>query len=219
MFGPLRMLYEMPSRRKKERPKTLPLKVKHSPEQKEWSVIQVPHDEVPLLISMPHFSMPELLTGNRGAIGSRGPTTKRLWLRGASPSHIFDAHMENLVAKLGVHSIMPEGAARVPEFCSMLAKIAHSFAVAEAGLDAFEPLLLPILLGEDLSEWALVIGSNETADPPGRRLHELSIGFSEHGNLVVVRIRLLACLGTPTYYVVVGRADRIRVRGILLGKV
>src|SRR5690349_19283977 len=60
MFGPFRMLYEMPTRRKKDRPETLPLKVKHAADQADWSTIDVPREEVPFLILLPEFPMPEL---------------------------------------------------------------------------------------------------------------------------------------------------------------
>ena len=45
-------------------------------------------------------------------------------------------------------------------FARMLAKIAHSFAVAEAGQENFEPLLPKIILGTDVSYTGCVIGQS-----------------------------------------------------------
>ncbi|MFZ3122675.1 MAG: HNH endonuclease [Thermodesulfovibrionales bacterium] len=204
MFGPLRMLYDLPSRRKKKRPATLPLKVKHKPGD-NWTEVPVRREDYPFLVMFPYFLMPDLLSGHK-TLGNRGAVTERLWIRGASASHGFFDHMDDLIAELGVHSVMPEAKAHVKEFCLMLAKIAHSYAVAELGNQKFKPLLLELILQKNLSNRADFIGGLDYDEPPSGNLHELSIEKHpcNRSDLVVVRIRFLSKLATPTYYVVVG---------------
>jgi hypothetical protein len=62
MFGPLRMYYDLPTRRRKERPKKLPLKVKLTPNA-EWSFIDVDQEVYPFLVLFPLLQMPDELFG------------------------------------------------------------------------------------------------------------------------------------------------------------
>jgi hypothetical protein len=148
--------------------------------------------------------MPKLLS--KGADPAyRGAATDRFWIRGASPSFVFNELLEQLVHELGVYSIMPEAKAQVSEFCQMLAKIGHAFAVAELGIDSFRPFLIPYIVRSELSDCDKYIGGRGEDEMVSSELHELSLiaGGSDH-EFVVVRIRLLAKLGTPTYFLVVG---------------
>lgn len=209
MYGPLRLLYDLPSRRKKERPSTLPLKVKYKPED-EWTEIPVNQNEYPFLVTFPYFSMPDLLTGIVTK-GNRGAVTNRFWIRGASTSYVFDEHVKSLKEKLKVYGIMPESKAHIEEFCQMLAKIGYSYAIAELGYGKFEPLLLGHIVDKELSNCADFIGSFDKEEYPSKNLHELSL-YQDNSNHIFVRIRLLARLGTPTYYVVVGKNYRNTVK-------
>jgi len=203
MYGPLRLLYGMPSRRKKKRPSTLPLKIKRTATE-EWSYTEVDQGKYPFLILFPYFTAP-LILAKKPVLENRGAATDRFWIRGASPAYVFKDLLENLTRELRVYSIMPEATAHVPEFCQMLAKIAYSYAVGELGYGSFEPYLLPGILKSELSDCDSYIGSLEKDEPPSASLHELSLGESMRSNQIVVRVRLLSKLGTPTYFVVVGR--------------
>ncbi len=86
----------------------------------------------------------------------------------------------------------------------MMGKIAHSFTVAELGYDNFEPLLLRLIVKNELSDCDSFIGSLEQDEPQSNQLHEISLGSSSKG-YIIVRVRLLAKLGSPTYFVVVGK--------------
>ena len=209
MYGPLRLLYGLPTRRKKGRPQTLRLKVKHAPD-KDWEYLPVPQERYPFLITFPYLGMPGILTG-LPKTAAAAAVTKRLWIRGASPSHDFHALLEKLVAELGVHSIMPVAKADVEAFCRLLAKIAYSFAVAELGGHPFESPLIGYASGGDLSHCLHYIGSREAEEPPTETLHDLAVLNGPPSAPLVVRIRLLSRLGTPTYYAVVrettGRAN------------
>ena len=94
------------------------------------------------------------------------------------------------------------------KFARMLAKIAHGVAVAFKGLDAFEPLLPDLILGNtDLAPY-LIGGSGSCAPiPKDRPMHEAEVKWRNYavGRLLVCHIRLFVLLETPVYYVIVGR--------------
>jgi HNH endonuclease len=205
MYGPLRLLYGMPSRRKKSRPSTLPLKIKRTASE-EWSYTDIEQGKYPFLILFPYFTAP-LALSKPPTSENRGAATDRFWIRGASPAYVFNDLLATLVRELGVHSIMPEAKAHVAEFCQMLSKIAYSYAVGELGHESFEPYLLPGILKAELSDCDSYIGSLEKDEPPSASLHELALGNSMQRSQIVVRVRLLCKLGTPTYFVVVGRKN------------
>ncbi|MDF2120339.1 HNH endonuclease [Roseiarcaceae bacterium H3SJ34-1] len=91
----------------------------------------------------------------------------------------------------------------------MLAKIAHSFAVAEGKIQSVRPLLLPLILGDDLKHaWHYVGGTYEEKPP---RTDELFAMFlkdevSPDGKrYLVADIRLYSHIsGMPRYLVVIG---------------
>lgn len=204
MYGPLRLLYGLPTRRERARPDTLPLKVKRSAHS-DWEYVQVPQNRFPFLITFPHFPMPGVLSGED--LRDSRAAAKRLWIRGASPSHDFHALCDQLVSELGVHAIMPESTAEVEAMCRLLAKVAYSFAVARLGGKVIDSPLRSYATGGDLTGCLHYIGSRETDEAPAPSLHDLNMVYDPEGKLTAVRIRLLARLGTPTYFVVVADAD------------
>ena len=203
MYGPLRLLYDLPTRRPKKRPKQLPLKVKFSPEETEHQIVLVDQNKYPFIITFPYFDTPGIVNGNQ-IHQSGGPKSKRFWIRGASPYYSFHGLMEKLLSELRAHEIFPESKAEVPAFCKLIAKIAHSFAVAEIGLSGFEPILEPIIITDQLSNCMHYIGSAGNDEPPQNILHDLKILEFKNINAILVKIRLLCKLGTPTYIVAVG---------------
>ncbi len=102
---------------------------------------------------------------------------------------------------------MPEAKTQVEEFCQMLAKIGYSFAIGELGVGTFTSFLIPHILYKKLEDSDKYIGSLGKDEQATDNLHENSI-INTNNNLVTVRIRLLAKLGSPTYYVVVGKYDK-----------
>jgi hypothetical protein len=205
MLGPLRLYYAFPSRRKKQRPEKLPLKVKITPDA-DFSFIDVAQEIYPFLIAFPNLNMPDELTGRRTE-GERGAKVSELWLRAASFRDGIMPHLETLARYLQVAHIEPQAHFVAPPFFQTLAKIAHAFAAAEIGLGGFEPFLLPMILREETSDSVQYLGGFPTTEPAGRELHELSRVPCEgsKGNILAVRIRLLSLLGTPTYFVAAGR--------------
>jgi hypothetical protein len=102
---------------------------------------------------------------------------------------------------------------RADTYGRMMAKIAHAFAVAEVGLDGFAPVLQPTILSEQEDPFQFV-GCQEQADLPKQSwLHEMSfLCWEQKGACyLVVKVRLLAHLGAPEYYVVVGTVKELPV--------
>jgi hypothetical protein len=93
-------------------------------------------------------------------------------------------------------------------FARMLAKIAHSYVVAELGLDGVDPELPDLILGKYPDLASYVIGASPHYFPARRDRfsHQLSLGLLPHGErwLVCVHIRLFATHNTPAYLVIGG---------------
>jgi len=90
-----------------------------------------------------------------------------------------------------------------------IAKIAHGYAFHVAG-DEFEPFLADFILRgpEQLADCMVHVGSDTTElEPETANLHELSANWAEIDKVehLLVRVRLFANLGAPTYLIVAGR--------------
>jgi hypothetical protein len=92
-------------------------------------------------------------------------------------------------------------------FARMLAKIAHSFAVAELGVSAFTPLGIDFMSGR-ANNLSRFVGGHLTDEPRSTSLHFLRLrshlNMSLRQHFVVAHIRLFGCLGAPNYHVVAG---------------
>jgi hypothetical protein len=113
-------------------------------------------------------------------------------------------------------------------FCQMLAKIAHGFACALAGLDMFLPYLRPLItmrpseLRSMEAQCYRFVGGHYVMFSPSENLHEASLAFTQHGEktLIVVNIRLFANVAGPIYMIAAGEilgsvsqiSDRIESR-------
>jgi hypothetical protein len=158
----------------------------------------------PFLVLFPLLQLPDELSGRiRNEFGAK---VKHLWIRGASFRDGIIPHMETLAAELGVAAIEPTGTVSAPEFFRMLAKIGHAFAVAEMGMGSFSPFLASMICDADTSSSARYVGGLPHTEPAAVEIHERSFSSpSSRPDIVAVRIRLLAALETPTYFVAVGR--------------
>jgi hypothetical protein len=87
-------------------------------------------------------------------------------------------------------------------FARMLAKIAHSFAVGNLGITAFDPFLTGVILGSDRDIFRYVGGAGGGSEK-NPNLH--SIRLNVENGMVVVYIRLFAALDAPAYLIAVGR--------------
>jgi hypothetical protein len=106
-------------------------------------------------------------------------------------------------------NIIRRGGFHAPVFGRMLAKVAHSYAVAECGLEGFKPVLPNLIRNIGPQYLSRYIGSEIILgpEPNSANRHELSIELYngvEAKDFLVVRLRLFANRGMPTYYIVAG---------------
>lgn len=171
ILGPLRMLYNMPTRRPKDRPKHLPLKIKYAPDD-DWEIAYVDRSICPFLVGLPLYPLPEKMTGEP-VDGDRGHATKQLWIRGGGFWPNRDAHMQWLCNMLKAVEIMPVATVHTKPFCLTLTKVAHAFAVAELGPNGFTPILADVIRTRDLTDRAAFFGGGRGDEAPSDRLFSL----------------------------------------------
>lgn len=109
-------------------------------------------------------------------------------------------------------SIFPIG-----DFTRMLAKIGYSLAVAQLGIDTFQPAVLNLINGTDMIDGPHWVGGSDeyvgSSQNAGKDLlHDIWLSFARHPGkptelpLIVACIQLFACFNMPVYQVVVGRS-------------
>lgn len=203
VLGPLRMLFNLPTRRPNERPRHLPLKVKYA-NSVDWEIIHVDRSICPFLVVLPLYPSPNPALAPE--TNKNGAATTKFWIRGGGFRENRDEHLEMLCRLAGASQVMPDGTVNANVVCRTLAKIAHSFTVAELGIDGFQPLLCTLIRTENQSECPLYIGGGGSNEAPSTNLHDVAFTRdSATGDYVSVDVRFLGVLGTPTYSVVVGR--------------
>lgn len=96
------------------------------------------------------------------------------------------------------------------KYCRMLCKVAHAYAVAELGQDAFHPALTDFIRGSPLHNCWHWIGGEWDNPPPSPSFHEIAWEIIAHDSrwFVAVDIRLFAFIGSPQYRIVVGELAR-----------
>jgi hypothetical protein len=90
-------------------------------------------------------------------------------------------------------------------YSRMLAKIAHSYAIAELGEAAFNPVLRNFIRGQPMQalQW---IGDDTESPPPVPHLHSIqwSAQTANGHHYLIVSLRLFSFMGSPQYHIVVG---------------
>jgi hypothetical protein len=156
--------------------------------------VMVPMADYPVSLLLVLFDTPHLITGvvfDDQVVGA--------W------AHFFKGVAELLAKKYGL-DVFVTTSLDVYALCKTLAKIAHAYAVAEMGIDRFTHMLPHYIVG-GYDEWATYyVGGLPKSESAGSTLHEISIEAPtvETWRYVVVRIRLFANVGAPTYRVVAG---------------
>jgi hypothetical protein len=196
VFHHVRSSAGMRSRRKL--PKEFPAIMNYADGREEQ--VMVPADIFPSTLVLPRFDLPDLLSGRKPDGNFRFRYTT--WMRESVAFDEFKRSRGAISAEVAV-SIKPQ------QFSRVLAKIAHSFAVAERGLGSFKPLLLDLIHGRVVANAPELVGGDPVTPPPAVGvMHQLS--FIPHDKFVVVRIRLFASSSiksehpTPVYLVVAG---------------
>lgn len=192
------------SHKKRERvPQFVELSAVNNP---NMVIKRIPAVDVPGILLMPIFRMPCVLE-NRVPTGELSiQTIVRPTYHGALLD--FADTITGWIASIGKYDPLP--------FARMLAKIGHSFAVAEIGHEKFSRLFLEkVICGIDPFYPDNCVGS--LPDSVGGNLHTIAIepdlrheiSLSRHRQrddceAVIVKIRLFANYGGPEYLVVVG---------------
>lgn len=196
LFGILRKRYGLKSHRK--RPEHRP-SVTVTDDKGQLRKIQPPADQAPLMIALPLFSGPFQLAGRANV----PPFDLTMWL-GFKPDSVHAASFAQDMDWIGAPVL------HVGKFLRFLAKMAHGFAVATIGEEAFEPFLQPLILGRD-PDFTRYIGAYPGERPPVKSDQFFTIGHVARNDdpaerIVVVEIFLFANIGAPKYLVAVGRS-------------
>lgn len=202
MLAAFRYQYDLPTKRPKERPKTLPVEILDGD---IYVRDEIPIGEYPLHIMLPLYGSPEIL---RPRILKKSPLTSA---RNFPNRMEFDDEL--WFTRRGLRSRIQRGQIRTASgqtdfdaFAGMLAKIGHSFATGELGFQGFTPLIFDGKHKGTAHPLHHFVGCDREIAPPGEERHELDLRLENvHGRRFwVVRIRLFSDLGWPTYQVVVG---------------
>jgi hypothetical protein len=197
IFGDLRIYFNLPTRRKKERPKTKKI-TSISPDGSSREV-EVPSTEYPPVMWVYTFGRCGFLLG--------APPHLDVSTWNIRTIH-DDAQLSSFIEKYGWDRatrirFMPN------EFRRMIAKIGYSFFVALAGYGEFEPLVLRAIT-DDGFNISYLVGQNPEWEEPVLQggMHALRLR-TLHGPkdqvIYVVEVRLFQSNATPTYHVVVGQ--------------
>jgi hypothetical protein len=200
LFLPIRRQYKFPSKQRgaarglARQHDTFLLKI-------DGKKRKIPATEYPGFLMSFVFPYPTILLGQ--------PVTAESFSGGVTLGTLpeFGERLNRLRAKYGQKVEFPtRGSAEAAG--RLLAKIAHSYAVAEIGFGSFRPCLLGIIRNQDPFLLRHLVGSSADKAPLSEDLHEIGIlprGQLGPDSLVVVRIHLFANHhGMPVHYVVIG---------------
>lgn len=195
MLGQFRIHMKLPTRRRDKRPGALPLEIVRA----DGTVLKkdVSVEELPITYIGFDWPPPRLLEGK-------------------PPQQTFDGQI--VVRHMGPESFLKHGTAgdkikigsvSMPIFARMLAKIAHSFAVANLPPGQFRPMLPEFILGlADINASSLVGGDKSGWSPTNEpQLHSVCLQdyVANHQTYVLARISLFDFFKLPAYHVVVGQ--------------
>lgn len=193
MWGPFRTLAGFPTRRPKERPKTLPIDVEFYDGRE--GQIWVPAEDYPAMLNLPILPPARALRGlpDNGAVPV--DALNWTWADRDALIRVAKAHGAKTVHSTPVDTY---------RLVRVLAKIAHCKAVADFGVNGFVPLALDLVFGRSQCLNFLVGCRNAQQPPSDEDLHNVGLfTHNEHG-IILVEVRLFASLGAPRYHVVVG---------------
>jgi hypothetical protein len=187
-------------KKKKRPPRFLPLQVQRNGKT-VWE--SIPLEKYPAMIVTLLFDQPEILS-------DCSPVEKML--SGGVAIGILPTFGRLLKPYLdrGVVTFAPPRSSATSEHLGrMLAKIAHSYAVAELGIEGFTPFLTNIILGVETRYLSHFIGGTREIPSASSDVYEVNLSTIErtgHRPLFMVAIRLLSDVqGMPEYRVVVGQ--------------
>jgi hypothetical protein len=190
MFGPTRIRMGLPTRRPEDRPTELEIVLTDGKQTWERTI---PASEFPLVVPGLILPPPGILVGEK----PHNRMVGKFWhaRENATAEKFLSPGKGYKVASFNNHIFM-----------QMLAKIAHSYAVAEWGFHSFRPLLLDLILrdAQTASYW---VGGDMTVKPAdlgGLHKMQLKREVLLGTEYVIAYITLFCMFGAPEYRIVVG---------------
>lgn len=203
IFGPLRIFYNIQSRRKKIDLNDLEVQFESA---SGTRVESISRSKLPPILFLP-------LVEPAGIFFDREPSPMKeigVW---RWQTNDFEERMKQL-CRPGEFKYSFSHFSKANVFGRTLAKIAHTVAISSLGVDTFEPFLPPVILGADKNVGFLV-GAHEGPTPAevmpiGTLQKSHSIAFSAMAAdgtppILAASIRLFPFTGAPSYYVVIGK--------------
>ena len=212
MFGAFRKQFGLPSRRRHSQEIEFDVHFDDLTERRA-----VPLEESPTIpVLMPVFDAAGILRGVPEAVGF--PDEITLWRWQPALDEVQKARIDR------IHQNVAAGVSYVLEFpltdfCKMLAKIAHTGAVAEYHIGRIPSMLPAYILGH-CNTFTHVIGNSDSkAGCPKHQNWCVEYGIFRTGDrkFLTAKIDLLQLLDGPTYWVVISEADQ-ELEDVVLGR-
>jgi len=203
LFKEARTHFKLPSYRSKNRPNALPRKIWREEDVKDEIVDLESH---PFALTLPVFQTAGIIAGrsSKDKWEKVGSATAQWFPQGfVFPSSHYPEQSQLYSFEISHDYI---------NFSRVLAKIAHSFAVAEYGMEYFKPMLNGIILGRKLNAPYLVgcVQGNPVIIKEKLHILELHERRVGRGLYLVCWIRMFGPISFPTYEVVVGKVKTLR---------
>jgi hypothetical protein len=205
-LGDFRLQIDAPSRtKKKDRPKhvDIPFVAVDASGKitRDLGSRPCPLEEAPLVLNLWQFPEARITLGGARSDSGRG-----------RPWSYFEPRVYEISRKIAKETgeanvAMKLGDVNRSHFLRFLAKTAHAFAVAELGMDGFDPFLNDIILNksDDLSMYVGGTLPHEEREADPAETFLIFIGGTEQ--FVAVYIQFYPLLGSPAYGVVVGERN------------
>jgi hypothetical protein len=198
IMGPVRIRMNLKTSNPKERPDRLSFHVMAA--DGTFNTVSESVRDHPTELLLFAFSSPRILLGLPAF--KTGEILSKAWRFGPSIQAMTEVATKHRGKGISV------GQFDTLAFCRLLAKIGHSLAVAQYGINSFKPLALDLILGRD-DEMGHLIGGKMEEQPCLPHLHAYKCGLVtvETRRYVVAEIRLFANLGAPLYHAVIGEVS------------
>lgn len=208
MFGPLRYVFDLPTRRRRERPQKLEVLVNRGTGFRPEKVNIA--DYPTLLLAFPELPVPGFEVGEPPKIDFK-PWVLRNYV---VPVPDQEGRNQRLAGGLPI-VVRAFAEMHLPSFLKLLCKISHAMAVLYFGIYGFEPWLPRIILGE-IEEFHYVVGGMpaETGPPPDEcpewGFHDVIFGLRKvtrggnQGWVLVAGVRVFKNIASPQYLIGVG---------------
>ncbi|MEH3102605.1 MAG: hypothetical protein PGN12_01690 [Sphingomonas phyllosphaerae] len=210
-LGVFRAMVEAPTRNKKDRPKVIRLPlveiVASGTAGRDLGMREVPIAQGPLILNLWQSPPPSILGETIDPANADGGPWRFIESSRADP--ILQAVAdEQGVERVGI--VLPP--VNRLDYLRSLAKTAHAYAVAELGVDSFEPFLRDVILNtsDDIAHFVGDMPRVANLEGPTGHSFKITLGqtppeLGDAGGLIVVFMQFWAELGSPPHLVVVGR--------------